>query len=66
MEIKNNVKRVTTGAAATMLGVQRETVAKLFDTGRLTGIKLPSGHRKIDVRSVESYRRRASSRTAQP
>ncbi len=45
-------KRLTTGQAAAMAGISHDTVGRLFDAGRLSGVRLPSGVRLVDADSM--------------
>lgn len=47
---------LTTGEAALTLGVSIDTVKRYLATGRLEGITLPSGHRRITRASVEALK----------
>lgn len=44
---------ITVGKAALLLGVAPDTVARYLDEGKLQGIILPSGHRRIRQDSVD-------------
>jgi excisionase family DNA binding protein len=50
---------VTVSEAARFLGVSVHTVRGLVDRGDLRGFALPSGHRRIEPRSLEELRRGA-------
>jgi excisionase family DNA binding protein len=45
---------VTVAEAAAALGVTDVTIRTYFDTGRLSGLVLPSGHRRITRESLEA------------
>jgi len=44
---------LTTGEVAALLGVSLDTVKRYLAQGRLEGITLPSGHRRITRESVD-------------
>jgi excisionase family DNA binding protein len=44
--------RMTTGEAAALAGVSDDTIARWFDAGLLSGLRLPAGGRRIDIASV--------------
>jgi excisionase family DNA binding protein len=47
---------LTTGEAAALLGVSVDTVKRYLAQGRLEGINLPSGHRRITRQSVDTLK----------
>lgn len=44
---------LTTGQAAARMGVSVDTIRAYLDRGLLSGITLPSGHRRIDAQQVD-------------
>lgn len=46
---------ITTAAAARLLGVTAPTIIKYLERGKLDGITLPSGHRRVTAESVDRY-----------
>lgn len=50
---------LTTGEAALTLGVSVDTVKRYLAQGRLDGITLPSGHRRITRESVDRLKARS-------
>jgi excisionase family DNA binding protein len=48
---------VTVRAAADALSVSESTVRRLFDEGKLRGMRTPGGHRRIDIWSLREMRR---------
>lgn len=45
---------ITTAAAGRLLGVTAPTVIRYMELGKLEGITLPGGHRRITMDSVEA------------
>ena len=45
----------TTGQAARIMGISIQTVIKRFDSGDLTGYRLPSGFRRITRESLIDF-----------
>jgi excisionase family DNA binding protein len=46
---------VTVGRAAALIGVSATTVIRYMETGKLDGITLPSGHRRISQASLDAF-----------
>jgi excisionase family DNA binding protein len=46
------MRTIQPAAAATIIGVSRDTICRWVDAGRLKAYRLPSGHRRIDVDAV--------------
>ena len=45
----------TTTEVAGMLGLDKTTIGKWIDTGKLKGFKTPGGHRRVFPEDVASY-----------
>ena len=48
---------MTTGAAARMLGLHRDTVKRWISAGKLPSWRTPGGHRRIDLADVIAAQR---------
>ena len=57
---------ITTGRAATVLGVNVNTVNRYVDDGVLVGFRLPSGHRRVMVASVDALAKSFKTQQATP
>jgi len=57
---------ITTGRAATVLGINVNTVNRYVDDGVLVGFRLPSGHRRVMVASVDALAKSFKTQQATP
>lgn len=60
--VVSTAEEISTGAAATLLGVSRPHVAKLIDTGVLAGRKI-NRHRRVRLADVMAFKRKMERRS---
>ena len=53
--IENTQQWLTLGEASQLLGVHATTLREWVDTGRISSFRTPGGHRRFDVRDVQSF-----------
>lgn len=51
---------VSPGVAAAVLGVSTRTVSRLADRGEVRALRVPGGHRRYDIDSLEALLARAA------